>query len=159
MVQGGRQGRLVRSSKGCSARCKAHQSARPGSLGEEVDAHPHRNLLGRARVECGHLVRSHVRDLSRLAVTHERVVPNVGDALDTDSVRAAFAGSEAVFSTLKVGRSPASPRAELLPPVDLVPRSVEPMVDAMRAEGVNRIPRDCPSRVSVPGARAMHAHD
>jgi len=87
----------------------------------------------------GHTVHAHVRDPSRLMVTDDRVVVFTGDALDAESVQRAIAGTDAVFSALNVGRSSGSPWAKLTPPVDLVPRAVEHMVEAMKAEGVTRI--------------------
>lgn len=90
-------------------------------------------------VERGHVVRAHVRDSKRLKLTYDRVTPIVGDALDAASVRDAITGAEAVFSCLNVGRTSGSPWAKLIAPVDLVPRAVQLMVDAMKAEGVGRI--------------------
>lgn len=95
--------------------------------------------IGRRAVDCalerGCSVRAMARGADKIALEHERLEKFSGDATDSDDVRRALAGVDAVILALGM---PAG-LTRLLRPVTVFSRSTEIVVDAMEESGPKRL--------------------
>ena len=103
-----------------------------------------------ALLERGHRVKALARQPGRL-VTRQGLEVIGGDASDAACLRAAVAGTGAVVSCL------GTPRGEKQP-VDFLARTMEAILEAMRAEGVTRLVAVSGAGISVPGERKPFPH-
>jgi putative NADH-flavin reductase len=97
-----------------------------------------RRLVERAIAE-GHDLTAFVRNPSKLTARHERLRVVVGDAFDSDSVREAVAGNEAVICVLG-SRQPSNPLFPRRPgdPNGVASAGSENIVAAMKEHGLRR---------------------
>jgi putative NADH-flavin reductase len=89
----------------------------------------------KAALAAGHSVRALARSASSIPIQDGRLEKISGDALDSDTVRNALQGVDAVIQTLGVDRS----FGAILERTSLFSRSTRILVDAMTAAGVKRL--------------------
>lgn len=87
----------------------------------------------RQALASGHEVRALARSAEDISVTDPKLAKIRGDALNKEDVEAALTGVDAVVLTLGIGLS------ELFKPVNLFSTATRVLIDAMKAQGVNRL--------------------
>lgn len=87
----------------------------------------------RQALASGHDVRALARSAEDISVADPKLAKIRGDALNKEDVEAALTGVDAVVLTLGIGLS------ELFKPVNLFSTATRVLIDAMKAQGVNRL--------------------
>ena len=85
----------------------------------------------------GHEVTAIVRDPSKINGTKANIVQ--GSPYDKKTVQKAMAGCDAVINTLNISRTSDSPWAKLRSPKDLISRTAQNAIDAMKENNTKRI--------------------
>lgn len=87
----------------------------------------------RQALASGHDVRALARSAEDISIADPKLAKIRGDALNKEDVEAALTGVDAVVLTLGIGLS------ELFKPVNLFSTATRVLIDAMKAQGVNRL--------------------
>ena len=94
-------------------------------------------LILQKAIKEGHEVTAIVRTPSKLNGLGSKIVE--GTPYDKETVKKAIDNCEVVISTLNVSRTSDSPWAKLRSPRDMISRSIQNALEAMRENGVKRI--------------------
>jgi uncharacterized protein YbjT (DUF2867 family) len=94
-------------------------------------------LLLKKSLEDKHEVTAIVRDPSKLKGMDAKLIQ--GTPYDLDTVKSAIKNCEAVICALNISRTSDNPWAKLRAPKDLISRSIENALTAMRENGIKRV--------------------
>ena len=94
-------------------------------------------LILRKAIEDGHEVTAIVREPSKLESMNAKIVQ--GTPYDIDVVKSAIKNCDAVICTLNISRTSDNPWAKLRSPEDLISRSIQNALEAMKEYDIKRI--------------------